>query len=176
MPGDNARTDAPGRARIKGSPVTDPDRSWRQMLAVLLRGENLSADDTRWAMRQVMDDAAEPAQLAGFLVALRAKGECAEEVHGLLDALMERVIPIPVDGSDVVDIVGTGGDGAHTVSAKSVWTPRTSDLPAAGRTHCAAATPRTMRSRSTGSSTVGPDRSATPYWPTPPELWPPTGT
>ncbi|MFI9103476.1 anthranilate phosphoribosyltransferase [Streptomyces fildesensis] len=100
--------------------MTDPDRSWRQLLAVLLRGENLSADDTRWAMRQVMDDAAEPAQLAGFLVALRAKGECAEEVHGLLDALMERVVPIPVDGSDVVDIVGTGGDGAHTVNVSTM--------------------------------------------------------
>lgn len=100
--------------------MTDPDRSWRHLLAVLLRGEDLGADDARWAMRQVMDDAAEPAQLAGFLVALRAKGESAEEIHGLLDALMERVVPLPVDGSEVVDIVGTGGDGAHTVNVSTM--------------------------------------------------------
>jgi anthranilate phosphoribosyltransferase len=71
-------------------------------------------------MRQVMDDAADPAQLAGFLVALRAKGESTAELRGMLDALMERVVPLPVDGADVVDIVGTGGDGAHTVNVSTM--------------------------------------------------------
>ncbi len=71
-------------------------------------------------MRQIMDDAAEPAQIAGFLVALRAKGESPAELRGMLDALMERVVPLPVDGADVVDIVGTGGDGAHTVNVSTM--------------------------------------------------------
>ncbi|GIH94159.1 anthranilate phosphoribosyltransferase [Planobispora siamensis] len=100
--------------------MTDPSRSWPRLLATLLRGRDLTADDTRWAMRQVMDDAAGPAQLAGFLVALRAKGESTAELRGMLDALMERAVPLPVDGSDVVDIVGTGGDGAHTVNVSTM--------------------------------------------------------
>ncbi|GII05600.1 anthranilate phosphoribosyltransferase [Planobispora takensis] len=100
--------------------MTDPSRSWPHLLATLLRGQDLAADDTRWAMRQVMDDAAEPAQLAGFLVALRAKGESTAELRGMLDALMERAVPLPVGGADVVDVVGTGGDGAHTVNVSTM--------------------------------------------------------
>ncbi|MEW9532563.1 anthranilate phosphoribosyltransferase [Microbispora sp. NPDC049125] len=100
--------------------MTEPARSWPHLLAALLRGHDLDAGDTRWAMRQVMDDAAGPAQLAGFLVALRAKGESVAELRGMLDALMERVVPLPVDGADVVDIVGTGGDGAHTVNVSTM--------------------------------------------------------
>lgn len=95
-------------------------RTWPQLLATLLRGEDLSADDTRWAMGEVMNDAHEPVSFAGFLVALRAKGETTAEISGLLDALMDQVVPLPVDGRNVVDIVGTGGDGAHTVNISTM--------------------------------------------------------
>ncbi|MEU2769305.1 MULTISPECIES: anthranilate phosphoribosyltransferase [Streptomyces] len=100
--------------------MTAPTRTWPLLLATLLRGEDLTADDTRWAMRAVMDDDHEPVALAGFLVALRAKGESPAELGGLLDALMERVVPLPVDGTGVLDIVGTGGDGAHTVNISTM--------------------------------------------------------
>ncbi|MER6913842.1 anthranilate phosphoribosyltransferase [Streptomyces sp. NPDC000594] len=101
--------------------MTEPARSWPRLLAALLAGRDLTAGDTRWAMRQVMDDAAAPAELAGFLTALRAKGESAPELTGLLDALMERVVPLPgINGADVVDVVGTGGDGAHTVNVSTM--------------------------------------------------------
>lgn len=100
--------------------MTTAARSWPQLLATLLASTDLAAEDTAWAMRQVMDDTFEPAQLAGFLVALRAKGESVAELRGLLDALMERVTPLAVDGSRVTDIVGTGGDGAHTVNVSTM--------------------------------------------------------
>ncbi|MFD8670514.1 anthranilate phosphoribosyltransferase [Streptomyces microflavus] len=100
--------------------MTAPVHTWPQLLATLLRGDDLNADDTRWAMSEVMDDSHEPAAFAGFLVALRAKGETASEISGLLGALMDRVTPLPVDGSQVVDIVGTGGDGAHTVNISTM--------------------------------------------------------
>ncbi|WP_103529541.1 anthranilate phosphoribosyltransferase [Streptomyces sp. SM12] len=100
--------------------MTAPTRTWPHLLATLLRGQDLTADDTRWAMRAVMDDDHEPVALAGFLVALRAKGESPAELSGLLDALMERVVPLPVDGTGVLDIVGTGGDGAHTVNISTM--------------------------------------------------------
>jgi anthranilate phosphoribosyltransferase len=76
--------------------ITAPERTWPRLLAALLAREDLTADDTRWAMTEVMDDAHEPAQLAAFLTALRAKGETAVELGGMLDALMDRVIPLPV--------------------------------------------------------------------------------
>jgi anthranilate phosphoribosyltransferase len=100
--------------------MTAPERTWPRLLATLLAREDLSADDTRWAMTEVMDDAHEPAQLAAFLTALRAKSETAAELGGMLDALMDRVIPLPVDGSTVTDVVGTGGDGAHTVNISTM--------------------------------------------------------
>jgi anthranilate phosphoribosyltransferase len=100
--------------------VTPPPVTWPGLLAALLAREDLTAAQTRWAMREVMDDAHDPAQLAAFLVALRLKGETAAEIGGLLDALMERAVPLPVDGSRVTDIVGTGGDGAHTINISTM--------------------------------------------------------
>ncbi|APU15210.1 anthranilate phosphoribosyltransferase [Actinoalloteichus fjordicus] len=100
--------------------MTTPVRTWAKLLAALLRGDDLTTADTHWAMGEVMKDNHEPVAFAGFLVALRAKGETAAEISGLLDALMERVVPLPVDGSRVVDIVGTGGDGAHTVNISTM--------------------------------------------------------
>lgn len=54
--------------------MTAPTRTWPHLLAALLRGGDLTADDTRWAMRAVMDDDHEPVALAGFLVALARQG------------------------------------------------------------------------------------------------------
>jgi len=100
--------------------VTASERTWPRLLAALLGREDLTADDTRWAMTEVMGNTHEPVQLAAFLTALRAKGETAAEIGGMLGALMDRVIPLPVDGSTVTDVVGTGGDGAHTVNISTM--------------------------------------------------------
>jgi anthranilate phosphoribosyltransferase len=95
------------------------DRSWPQLLTSLLRGEELSADDTAWAMGEVMAGEATPVQLAGFVVALRAKGETAEEVDGLVRAMLAAARRIEVPGP-AVDVVGTGGDRAHTVNISTM--------------------------------------------------------
>ena len=58
---------------------------WPDLLAALLAGQELASDDAAWAMRQVMTDQATPAQVAAFVVALRAKGETADEVGAPLD-------------------------------------------------------------------------------------------
>lgn len=89
------------------------------LLSALLRGESLSADDTAWAMTEVMAGEATPAQLAGFAVALRAKGETAEEVSGLVRVMLDRCTPLEVPGR-VVDTCGTGGDRAHTVNLSTM--------------------------------------------------------
>lgn len=93
--------------------------SWPELTARLLAGADLSTAETAWAMDQVMVGDASPVQLAGFLVALRAKGETVAEVTGLAEAMLAHAVLIDVPGA-AVDIVGTGGDLAHTVNISTM--------------------------------------------------------
>lgn len=93
--------------------------SWPQLLSTLLQGQDLSVSDSTWAMGEVMTGAATPSQLAGLLVALRAKGETVDEVVGFRDAILESAVPLPVP-ADVLDIVGTGGDRYGTVNVSTM--------------------------------------------------------
>lgn len=94
-------------------------RSWPALLTRLIAGTDLGAEDTAWAMDQVMSGAATPAQVAGFVVALRAKGETAAELGGLATAMLAHARPVRVDVR-AVDVVGTGGDRAHTVNISTM--------------------------------------------------------
>ncbi|GAA1981223.1 anthranilate phosphoribosyltransferase [Amycolatopsis minnesotensis] len=93
--------------------------TWPALLGPLMAGENLSAADTAWAMNQVMSGAATPSQIAGFAVALRAKGETAAEISGLADAMLAHARRVEVDGR-AVDIVGTGGDRSGSVNISTM--------------------------------------------------------
>jgi anthranilate phosphoribosyltransferase len=108
---------------MRGLPIRErpivSDRSWPGLLSVLLRRDDLSADDTAWAMGEIMAGEATSAQIAGFVVALRAKGESAEEMDGLVRAMLDRAHRIEVPGP-AVDVVGTGGDRAHTVNISTM--------------------------------------------------------
>lgn len=97
----------------------DERQTWPKLLASLLRGESLAAADTAWAMHQIMAGEATSAQVAGFAVALRGKNETVAEVTGLARAMLEHATPIKVPGS-IVDLVGTGGDRAHTVNVSTM--------------------------------------------------------
>ena len=93
--------------------------TWPGILTTLLRDEDLSVSESTWAMRQIMSGAATPSQLAGFLVALRAKGETVDEIVGFRDAILEAALRLPVD-PNVLDIVGTGGDRFGTVNISTM--------------------------------------------------------
>ena len=80
----------------------------------MLDGHDLGRDEARAAMNTIMSGEATPAQIAGFLVALRAKGETADEIAGCAEAMREHVLAVKPKRTDLVDIVGTGGDGANT--------------------------------------------------------------
>lgn len=95
------------------------DQSWPGVLTRLLRHEALDTDAAAWAMDQVMAGDATPAQVAAFAVALRAKGETAEEMAGLVRAMLARAHRIEVPGP-VVDVVGTGGDRSHSVNISTM--------------------------------------------------------
>ena len=83
-------------------------------LAQLLAGNSLDREQARAVMGEIMRDEATPAQIAGFLVALRANGETVDEIVGCAEAMREHVVPVHPSRDDVVDVVGTGGDGAQT--------------------------------------------------------------
>ena len=85
-------------------------------LADLLEGRNLSRAGAREVMDEIMRGEATPAQIGGFLVALRVKGETAAEIAGCAEAMREHVLPVRPERDDLVDTAGTGGDGAHTIN------------------------------------------------------------
>jgi len=83
-------------------------------LQKLLDGHDLSADEMRAVMRAMMQGELSDAQIAGFLIALRCKGESVEEITTAVAVLRELGQRVPVVGEHVIDTCGTGGDGAHT--------------------------------------------------------------
>ncbi len=97
----------------------DSPAGWSALISALIKGEALSSADTAWAMNEIMEGAATPTQIAGFGVALRMKGETAAEVSGLAEAMLEHATPISVPGP-LVDLVGSGGDAAHTVNISTM--------------------------------------------------------
>src|SRR5690606_5018686 len=93
--------------------------TWPDLITSLVAGEHLSASQTGWAMDPVMSGLASPVQLAGFRVALRARGETVAELTGLADVMLSHSVAVDLP-DDVVDIVGTGGDRARTVNISTM--------------------------------------------------------
>ncbi|TFD48094.1 anthranilate phosphoribosyltransferase [Cryobacterium sp. TMT1-2-1] len=94
-------------------------QSWPNVLSALLGGEDLSVADAAWSMEQIMRGEASSAQIAAFLVALRAKGETVDEIVGFRDAILDHAVPLDVDPMGL-DIVGTGGDRFGTVNVSTM--------------------------------------------------------
>ncbi|MEK0156829.1 anthranilate phosphoribosyltransferase [Arthrobacter oryzae] len=93
--------------------------TWPRLISALINGTDLTADNTEWAMDTIMSGEATPAQIAGFLVALRAKGETVDEVAGLVEAMLAHANPVTI-GGEKLDIVGTGGDQLNTVNISTM--------------------------------------------------------
>src|SRR6516225_4963826 len=70
--------------------VMDSRTTWPALIGALVKGETLTSDETAWAMNEIMEGAATPAQIAGFGVALRMKGETVGELAGLADVMLAR--------------------------------------------------------------------------------------
>jgi anthranilate phosphoribosyltransferase len=93
--------------------------TWSDLLTTLVDAQDLSEAQTAWAMDQIMSGEASPARIAGFLVGLRAKGETVTELTALADTMLAHALRFEVPGR-AVDIVGTGGDRAHTVNISTM--------------------------------------------------------
>src|SRR6266536_3185765 len=120
----------PSPACCANTPARNPfleatvgDRTWPHLVNALLHGEDLSTEDTAWAMAEVMAGSATPVQIAAFVVALRAKGETAAEIGGLVSSMLAHAVRVELPEAlraDAVDVVGTGGDRAHTVNISTM--------------------------------------------------------
>ena len=85
----------------------------QEALQKLTAGTSLSVDEAAAVAEEIMTGEATPAQIAGFLVALRIKGEDVEEITGMAKVMREKSLHVQTDG-EVLDVVGTGGDGMAT--------------------------------------------------------------
>ena len=86
----------------------------QQALQALLNKQNLTADEMRSVMRTIMSGNATDAQIGGFLIALRCKGETVDEIAAAAEVMRELASKVHVKGEHVIDTCGTGGDGANT--------------------------------------------------------------
>lgn len=101
----------------------DDHGGWATVLSTLIARKDLTADVAGAAMSTILVGDATAAQIAGFVVALRAKGESVDELAGMLDAAMARAAVVPLtddERSAAVDVVGTGGDGSHSINVSTM--------------------------------------------------------
>lgn len=99
--------------------MSTEEMTWAELLETLLAGESLSAETSAWAMDRLMSGELNEGQIAGFLVALRAKGETGPELLGLSESMMAKAVPLSIPGP-ALDIVGTGGDRLGTVNISTM--------------------------------------------------------
>lgn len=94
-------------------------QSWPEILTALIGGRDLEDEQTRWAMRQILAGEATSAQIAGFAVALRAKGESVSELDAAVETLYAFAAPLSIEGR-ALDVVGTGGDRSFSVNISTM--------------------------------------------------------
>jgi anthranilate phosphoribosyltransferase len=95
------------------------EHTWPILLNQLIARVDLTADDTVWAMDQIMSGAATNAQIAGFAIGLRAKGETPAEISGMAAAMLSHARLVHID-THAVDVVGTGGDKSNSVNISTM--------------------------------------------------------
>lgn len=94
---------------------------WPSVLGTLTARSNLDRDLAAAAMAEILDGNATPVQIAGFIIALRMKGETIEELSGLVSSMRERATPVRLaDPYGVIDLVGTGGDRSHSINVSTL--------------------------------------------------------
>ena len=94
---------------------------WPAVLGTLTGGNDLDRAQAAAAMAEILDGNATSAQIAGFIVALRMKGETIEELTGLVSSMIERAEPVALAEPDgVIDLVGTGGDRSHSINVSTL--------------------------------------------------------
>ena len=92
--------------------------SWGHLISKLMKGDSLTEEASSTAMTEIMEGAATPAQIAGFVVALRTKGESVDEIAGMVRTMRSYGEKVDVDG-ELLDTCGTGGDRTGTFNVST---------------------------------------------------------
>ncbi len=92
----------------------------KNAIAKLVQGQDLTFEEAYFAMNQIMSGEAEPAQIGGFLIGLRMKGETVHEIAGSAKAMIEKATKIDFNDENLIDTCGTGGDGVGTFNVSTV--------------------------------------------------------
>lgn len=102
-------------------PIKEEVEMLKPFITKLVQRESLSAEEAEQAMRIIMSGEATPAQIAGYLIALRMKGETVDEIVGSVRAMRAHATPVPyhANGTNLFDTAGTGGDGKHTFNVST---------------------------------------------------------
>ncbi len=96
---------------------------WGTVITRVLSGEGLDAAMIATAVEVILQGDASPAQIAGFLVALRGRGETYSELSAMLDVVLAHGVEVPLNESQrtqAIDVVGTGGDGSHSINVSTM--------------------------------------------------------
>jgi len=96
---------------------------WSTVITRVLSGEELDAATIATAVEVILQGDASPAQIAGFLVALRCRGETSSELSAMLDVVLTHGVEVPLNESQrslAIDVVGTGGDGSHSINVSTM--------------------------------------------------------
>ncbi len=107
--------------RVVATQMNSPFLGWREILGALTTRNDLESATAKAAMSEILAGNATPAQIAGFMIALRMKGETTEELGGLVAAMLDVAATVELDdAANTIDVVGTGGDGAHTINVSTI--------------------------------------------------------
>jgi anthranilate phosphoribosyltransferase len=92
----------------------------KEYIQKVVEGNHLTKNESSDAMRYIMEGNATDAQIAGFLIALKTKGEHPDEVLGFVEVMREKSVKIQIEDPDAIDMCGTGGDGSGTFNISTV--------------------------------------------------------
>ncbi|MCM8765580.1 MAG: anthranilate phosphoribosyltransferase [Candidatus Omnitrophica bacterium] len=92
----------------------------KEAIAKLVERKDLTRDEMRKAVEEIMSGEALPTQIASFLTALRMKGETEEEISGAVEIMRKFAVKVEVDSEIIFDTCGTGGDGLHTLNISTI--------------------------------------------------------
>ena len=96
---------------------------WATVISKVLSGEELDTRTVGVALEVILEGNATPAQIAGFVVALRSRGETASELSAMLDVVLQHAVAVPLTSEQqlaAIDVVGTGGDGSHSINVSTM--------------------------------------------------------
>ena len=108
-----------GLSAEESTPDLEALGGWRHILTRLTRHEDLTVEEARAAMAEVLTGNATDARMAAFVIGLRMKGESVTELSGMVASMLDHAVPVQAPAG-IIDTCGTGGDGSHSINVSTI--------------------------------------------------------